>query len=109
MQSEDREAFPTVSALRLSERKPICLLPRKSFAILPESIVIEFLDLLLERCRFDDYGIKDKIKIYTTNIMTTNLTGVIIRYIREISGADKSSRKGKSQRHDNNESQLLSL
>ena len=34
---------------------------------------------------------------YTTNIMTTNLTGVIIRYIREISGADKSSRKGKER------------
>ncbi|MBE5836131.1 MAG: hypothetical protein E7309_16080 [Butyrivibrio sp.] len=34
---------------------------------------------------------------YTTNIMTTNLTGVIIRYIREISGADKISRKGKER------------
>ena len=34
---------------------------------------------------------------YTTNIMTTNLTGVIIRYIREISGADKSFRKGKER------------
>ena len=29
--------------------------------------------------------------------MTTNPAGVIIRYIREISGADRSSRKGKER------------
>ena len=37
------------------------------------------------------------VLFYTTNIMTTNKLGVIIRYIREISGADKNSQKGKER------------
>lgn len=41
------------------------------------------------------------------NIMTTINVGVIIRYIKEISGAEKELPERK--RHDNNESQLLPL
>ena len=56
-ESQVSGSFHCVTTGYILQRKPICLLPRKSFAILPESIVIELLDLLLERCRLDDYGI----------------------------------------------------